>query len=83
MDSNRLTIIVDDRAVYRDQEAYVNLDISSCGIPEDVHALQWMTDSGWIEYRDTRLNLDITQLPDWAVACIAVWEEKYTAEHGA
>jgi hypothetical protein len=83
MESNRLTIIVDDGAVYRDQGTYLGLDLSSCGIPQDVHVLQWMTDTGWIEYQDTRPNLDISELPDWATSCISVWESMYTLEHNA
>jgi hypothetical protein len=72
--SNRVTIIVDDGTVYLDEKTYINLDLSMCGIPKDVHALQWMNNRGHIEYRDTRENLDITKLPDWAIKCIEQWE---------
>lgn len=75
INSNRLTIIVDDGAVYKDDYVYLSLDLSDCGIPEDVHALQWMIDSGHIEYRNAiKLNLKITELPDWAYKCVEKWD---------
>jgi hypothetical protein len=83
--SNRVTIIPSDGAVYLDLWVYSNLDLSKCGIPEDVHALQWMTDSGHIEYVDTpddspKPDHDyITELPDWAIKCIEQWEIAYIA----
>lgn len=74
--SNRVTIIVDDGAVYLDTLVYIDLDLSTCGIPEDVHALQWRDNAGHIEYRGQFVqNDDITELPDWALACVAKWEE--------
>jgi hypothetical protein len=75
--SNRVTIIVDDKAVYLDQYVYDDLDFSNCGISEDIHALQWMIDKGHIEYRDARHNLDITELPEWAIKCVEQWEIAY------
>lgn len=77
MESNRLTIISVDKAVYRDQGTFTNLDLSSCGIPEEVHALQWINGSGWIEFKGPVPNENITVLPEWAQNCITVWENKY------
>ena len=48
--------------------------------PDDIHALQFRNGSGWIEYRDTRPNPplnSVADFPDWAVKCIAKWEEQY------
>lgn len=39
--TRRLTIIPSDGAVYTDSGAQINLDLSSCGVPENIHALQW------------------------------------------
>lgn len=76
--SNRVTIIVDDGAVYLDVHVYLYLDFSQCGIPEDVHALQWLDDKGHIEYRGQFVqNEEITELPAWAIKCVAKWEEAY------
>jgi len=72
----RLTILPVDGAVYRDAGNYVDLDLSSCGIPADVHALQWDGSAGHIEFTDTRENEEITALPDWANACVAKWDEE-------
>lgn len=77
MESNRLTIIVKDSAVYRDQGVLMNLDLSSCGIPADVHALQWFNNEGHVEYFGPVPNSSITELPSWASNCIAIWETAY------
>lgn len=79
MESNRLTVIVDGGIVVRDSGTQF-VDLSSCGIPDDIHALQWNNGSGEIEYRDTRHNLKITELPNWATPVIAVWEQLYATQ---
>lgn len=81
----RLTIIPSDGYVAVDGAPKVQpLDLSGCGIPADVHALQWYENRGWIEFRDDDgpftpkpANQEITELPQWANACVAVhaaWE---------
>jgi hypothetical protein len=77
--SNRVTIITYDNAVYLDLFVYTDLDLSTCGIPANIHALQWNTNSGWIEYTDGTHNQDITELPQWALNCVDVWEARYNA----
>ena len=79
----RLTILPADGAVYRDAGNYLDLDLSSCGIPADVHALQWDGSAGHIEFTDTRENEEITALPDWANACVAKWDEADAARIAA
>jgi hypothetical protein len=80
----KLTIIVDDKAVYIDglMKAYapLPLDLSQCNIPTNVHALQWKETAGWIEFQDNPdgskpANEPITVLPEWALACVEVWEQ--------
>lgn len=79
----RLTIIPVDGFVNVDGNPKVQLfDLSTCGIPADVHALQWYETCGWIEFRDDEdpfttkpANQDITELPQWANACVQVWEQ--------
>ena len=66
-----LTIIADDNAVYVDGQALAGLNLSTCGIPANVHALQWKVNLGWIEYVDNPdftkpANEVINALPDWA-----------------
>jgi hypothetical protein len=76
--SNRVTIIVADGAVYLDEGVYSHLDLSTCNIPKDVHALQWLNGKGHIEYIGHPIpNLDITVLPDWVNKCIEKWEIAY------
>lgn len=77
----RLIIIPSDGAVYVDGECRSPLDLSGCGIPAIVHALQWFETKGWIEFNDdgdpfTPIppNEIIESLPDWALNCVQVWE---------
>ena len=75
----KLTIIVDDNSVYVDGVmkpwAPKPMDLSTCSIPSNVHALQWNNGSGWIEFRDPAPNQEITVLPEWANACVVLWNE--------
>lgn len=72
-----VTIIPSDGAVYVDGFAFFGL---SLGVPEDVHALQWKSSKGWLEFVDSDegfkpQNQAITELPAWAVAALAKWQE--------
>jgi hypothetical protein len=75
----KLTIIPVDGTVNKDGKAYLELDFSSCGIPADVHALQWEEyepNKGHIEFKSPLIqNQNITELPSWANACVVKWEE--------
>jgi len=71
----RLTIIVVDGSVGKDGVFY-QLDLSSCNIPSNVWALQWNQSSGHIEFDTPIPNENITALPNWANACLALWETK-------
>ncbi len=66
----KLTIIGDDKAVYVDGVSYSNLALLT--IPANVHALQWLGDNGWIEYKDAKNEL-IVELPAWADDAMASW----------
>jgi hypothetical protein len=80
----KLTIITADNAVYKDGVSYADLDLSSCGIPSNVSALQWQDTSGWIEDKSALVdNLAITELPAWATACVTKWDETKAAEEAA
>lgn len=78
-----LTIIPIDGAVYVDGYSFSGLDLSEA--PADVHALQWKTDKGWVEFKDNDdgtkpQNQPITELPAWANSCKAKWDEAKAAE---
>jgi hypothetical protein len=78
----KLTIIKADGAVYKDGMCY--LDLSLPTIPSDVHALQWNTDKGHIEFVDNvNPNEEITELPLWANNALTVWQTTYDAEQTA
>lgn len=78
----KLTIIPDDGLVSVDGAIKaIPLDLSNCGIPEDVHALQWFNTKGWIEFDDPvdpfaskPLNEIIEVLPQWALNSVSIWE---------
>jgi hypothetical protein len=67
-----LTIVPIDGNVIKDEVGYLKLDLSSCGIPSNVRALQWQETKGWLEFWDKQ-NEDITSLPSWVDCCLAVW----------
>lgn len=73
----RLTVIVADKAVYKNKEGYSDLDFSDCGIPEDVWAFQWENGEGWIEFSDARENevFTGTDFPEWVVKCLQKFED--------
>lgn len=71
----KLTIIPADGSVGEDGKFYLGLNLSSCNIPADVHALQWQDTAGWIEYITTIPNETITELPAWANCCMTKWTE--------
>lgn len=76
----RITIIPADGTVLVDGEfKFQPFDFSNCGVPSEVHALQWYDTRGWIEFRDDDdpftpkvPNQEITELPAWATACVAL-----------
>ena len=76
---SNLTIIVDDNAVYLDGMVLSNLDLAPANIPTNIHALQWKTNVGWIEFIDnpdgskSKNNEPINALPDWANSCISIF----------
>jgi len=75
----KLTIIPVDGSVRKGNTSYIGLDLSSCGIPADVHALQWEDTAGWIEYNSPLVeNQPITELPTWANCCMTKWTEANT-----
>jgi len=71
----RISIITDDNCVVKDGAGYT-LDLSSCGIPSNVHALQWNGSSGEIEYNDGTTQHDIDALPSWATSAVEVHDAK-------
>jgi hypothetical protein len=75
----KLTIIPSDGSVGEDGKFYDGLDLNSCGIPADIHALQWQDTAGWIEYNSPLVeNQPITELPAWANCCMTKWTEANT-----
>jgi hypothetical protein len=83
-----LTIINEDGAVYVDGIALARLDLSTTGIPTNVHALQWKTNLGWIEFKENPdftkdQNQVINELPDWANNCVTVYNTALAAQQAA
>ena len=83
-----LTIINKDNAVYVDGLALAGLDLSTTGIPSNVHALQWKVNLGWIEFQDNSdftkpANEIINALPDWANNCVTIYNNQIAANQAA
>ena len=78
----KLTIIKNDGAVYKDSVSYSDLSLPT--VPSEVHALQWNTDKGHIEFVDNvKPNEEITELPSWANNALTAWQQAYDAEQEA
>ena len=72
----QLTIIPSDGFVSENGVGYLKLSWE--GTPSNVHALQWDTDAGWIEFNDGSPNEPITELPAWVANAEAAWTEANT-----
>jgi hypothetical protein len=73
----RLTIIpVDSFVAVNGDGSHRPLDLATCNIPADVHALQWYESQGEIELNGIPkpANEEIIELPEWALACVSLWE---------
>jgi hypothetical protein len=73
----RITIIPSDSSVGVDKLFYSPLNLSTCNIPANVHALQWYETQGQLEICEggNFSSQHITELPTWATACVAVWQD--------
>jgi hypothetical protein len=74
----KLTIIPADGSVGENEKFYFGLDLSSCNVPVNVHALQWDGVAGWIEFNEPIPNEEISALPVWANCCMTKWTEANT-----
>jgi hypothetical protein len=75
-------VILGAGTVGKDDIFFNNLDLSSCGMPSNVWALQWNEkndNKGHIEFNTPTPNENITSLPAWANSCLAVWQVAYDA----
>lgn len=82
MPSDRITIVVSDSSVYLSAGIFIDLDLSSAAIPNDVHAFQFRDGKGWIEYVDgihpeEPINSK-DEIPQWVTACISLWNEDFS-----
>ena len=76
--------------VYLDDNVYHNLR-SHTEIDASVHALQWdaTTNTGELEYVDTRANDSLSSVPQWATNVVIraeaqdVWTTNYTSTYNA
>jgi hypothetical protein len=74
----KLTIMTETSSVGKDGLFFDNLNLTQCGVPPDVWALQWQDSTGHIEFNSASVqNQDITSLPTWANNCLAVWQVAY------
>lgn len=78
----RLTIIPKDQTVYKDEVSFSELNWR--GTPANIHALQWFTNKGWIEFTAEDeisgarpANEEITELPQWALNALDAWNMAY------
>lgn len=73
----RLSIIPLDGTVCVNGVCKTSLDLSQCGIPDGVHALQWYETNGEIEWSyPIAKNEQISILPTWANLCVDIFDKK-------
>lgn len=77
----RLTIIPSDKNVGINNEFLTGLDLSTCGIPDNVHALQWYETEGELEFinnpdRTKPMNESLLEIPQWANNCVMIWNQE-------
>jgi hypothetical protein len=73
----QLTILPVDGFVGKNNlsESCIGVNLTSCNIPANVHALQWDGVAGYIEFNTPVPNEEITVLPAWASCCITKCDE--------
>lgn len=69
----RLSIIPEDGVVCKDGECLHEIDLS--WIPQNIHAVQWYSDHGEVEYEDQIPNLEIDDLGIYQQAS-DLWDAK-------
>jgi len=84
----KLTIVPSDKNVGVDELFFSGLDLSACNIPSNIHALQWYETEGEVEFinnpdRTKPQNEIISELPVWANACVAKWNQAKEAFEAA
>lgn len=74
----KLTIIAEDKAVYKNRIAYIGIDLSE--IPVNIHALQFddSSNTGHIEFTD-KSNENITSIPNWAEIAFNKYDDAVAA----
>lgn len=80
----RIVILQEDSVVGVNGEFRDKLNLAQCGLPANFWAFQWGErgqQSGHIEYDSPLVQNDqVTEIPAWATACIAVWQAKLDQE---
>lgn len=59
-------------SVYKDGSSFLGLGLS---IPDDVNALYWRHNFGWVESSDGSIK-GIEELPSWSNDCVAKFDAK-------
>lgn len=86
----KVTVIPTDNAVYVDGVSFLDLDLSDCDVPKNIHALQWNDTYGEIEFVpelnngviEKQNNQLITELPEWVNNVLDLWHKtKFSIEN--
>ena len=79
----RLTIIVPDKTIIIDGEAYSGISTDWSWVPDNIHAVQWYDTWGEVEYCDDTSNERIEELGTYeqAVVCHENEKQRVADEH--
>lgn len=72
-----LTIVVKEGLVCKNGICYSSLNMQ--GAPLGVHAVQWDTSTGWVEFEANsdgthNPNSNLSELPSWVNDCLSEWD---------
>jgi hypothetical protein len=84
----RLTIVPIDKKVGVNGLFFGDLNLATCDIPPNIHALQWYETEGEVEFinnpdRTKPQNELISELPAWANNCVTVFNNQVAANQAS
>ena len=68
-----ISFIADDKLIIKDGIGY-EIDLTNISVPSSIHAVQWVDNEGWLEFRDVSENETISVKPAWLDECISAWD---------
>lgn len=77
-----LVVIPSDGNITKNNRCFLELDLSSCNIPTNIHCFRWENGSGEIEYVDSTPHdqVDSSTIPEWVNSCVTIVDQAINDE---